>query len=235
MRCFGKGLGCLVLLALFVSASAASAKMYDRHKHRDWDSLILTSNNDAVARIATEELEPKFSERLAMVLDFPPQQCGVGQLKLIACYPGGRRLPPQQGRAQIRVDSMDVMDADINIFMNRDRCVTVSVSNYDNSALLRDAMRGTEIRFKLQVGQTTLYRKFSLLGFTDAYARSRELCQIVADELRPRRGEDERYFEPGTPRRNTPGTPRPDTSRPDARNAPGTPNPPENPGEVTHF
>ena len=223
MRGVGKGLGWLVLLVLVVSASAASAKIYDRARHWQWESMILTSKDDVVTRIATEELDPKSHEKFVLAVDFPPQQCSNGSIALIACAPGMRRIPPQQGRAQIRVDSLDVIDADINVFMNSNSCAVVSVSN-TTSELVNDAMRGTVIRFKLQIGESTLYRKFSLLGFTDAYTRSRQLCQVVKDALAARRGEDERHFEPEKPRQQTPN--RPGTPRPNA---------PEAPGEISHF
>lgn len=184
----------LLITSIACNTALAGGKVFERKMHNHWESFILT-DTATIARIATDDFQ--YGDTLA--LDFFPGNCSPGVLKIIS---KARNVPDTKdiiAYGSLRVDMNKIQDIKFNITIENNFAF-VFIDVPDKNKILQEMMNGNYIRFKIEIpNEAPIYQKYSLKGFTAAYKRAKNMCNII-NKYNP----DEQYFKEDLPEDNAP-------------------------------
>lgn len=181
-----------VLASVFLFPIFANGQVSSQKKHRNWGSYVSDRGFSAMETYGIND-----HEQSVLSLFFEPPQCAMSLPLVIVCGHEKKTEEVKYGRAFIRVDNREISEADVKFTLAKG-CVVANVEKVYNGNLLNDAIRGNTVRFKLEIqGQDPVYKKYSLIGFTDAFKEALGTCAGIKERMTPRKDED--YFTPAVP------------------------------------
>ena len=199
-----KRLFLLVVFLLSFVATPAFSELIATRKSGDWESFILLVDKTAVARMTTNNTDN--TKEATLIISSFPNGCGAPFLQIISCDKAYKDLGLDQiVTGAVRVDSRSVFD--VHWKMNVEgSCVLYMLLSQNSPTIFKDFVAGKEVRFKIDFsdGKRSLYKKFSLTGFTSAYKRTLTLCEEIRKTLTEKKDSD--FFE-GEQRLPTPTKP----------------------------
>lgn len=191
----------MVIIVLFnINIPLAESKISKIKIHNQWKSFITTGSSLTSVRMFSTNYEHGDS----LSIDFLPGYCNNGILQIISMgsekYTNGEEVTLY---GSLRVDKKAIQDVKYTMY-TEDGFICTKIETINGNKLLKDAIAGQTIRFKIKGQHSNIYRKFSLIGFSSAYQRAQNLCLSMekhdsdADFFREKTTNNEEYIPDAT-------------------------------------
>ena len=182
---------CVMLLSVmtilgFMDKPCAS-KMISTMNHNNWQSFILSVGNITSARMST------YNSKLnaTLVVDFFKEMCSTGYPQIIfPCQACQDNITPVPLYGESRIDTKRTQTIKYSMTTG-DGYMFLKIEPTDGYRLLKEAIEGETVRFKIDLPNgEKVYFNFSLIGFTSAYNRAKNICINSSSSY----DEDSAYF-----------------------------------------
>lgn len=169
---------CVIVL---VFAAAAFGDEHKRFQHQNWASVHVSSKDwSSFAMMETPGVKDPDNSILALSF-YPRRQCRPWEMAIAVPAKTPPFSPRPGGMASIRVDERTIHNTPVIIIYHNATITTMFTDTPVNDNILSDAMQGNVIRFKIKIDgySGTIYKAYSLSGFTSALKHSENICKSL--------------------------------------------------------
>lgn len=199
----------LALVSVAVFPLGARAETLFKRQHGEWKSYALLSDNMDAARMSTQGIDDP--EGTLLIVDNYPGACAGPILQIVSCQEEFKdNAYDGKGIGSIRVDARNAFEVEYLIFV-KNSCLIIAPITRSLPTILKELMTGAFVSFKINLlmskDSESIYKRYSLAGFTEAQMRTLKLCQEIEEmRLGGRQKNNSDYFEE---RRTPEAAPRP--------------------------